>query len=93
MRVLGCLGCGIKGAGNVPFSYLHVLLHSINTCPHNRFSVVGYLFDFCFGARASAAMGYTHIFKDSACNAGDTGDVGLISGLGRCLVGGNGNLL
>jgi len=31
--------------------------------------------------------------KDSACNAGDTGDVGLIPGLGGSSEGGNGNLL
>ena len=29
--------------------------------------------------------------KESACNAGDTGDLGLISGLGRSPGGGNGN--
>ena len=31
--------------------------------------------------------------KESACNAGDTGDVGLIPGLGRSPGGGNGNPL
>ena len=31
--------------------------------------------------------------KESACNAGDTGDAGLIPGLGRSLEEGNGNLL
>ena len=31
--------------------------------------------------------------KESACSAGDTGDVGSILGLGRSLEGGNGNLL
>ena len=31
--------------------------------------------------------------KESACNAGDTGDVGLISGLGRSPGEGNGNPL
>ena len=31
--------------------------------------------------------------KESTCNAGDTGDVGLISGLGRSPGGGNGNTL
>ena len=27
--------------------------------------------------------------KEAACNAGDTGDIGLIPGLGRCPGGGN----
>ena len=31
--------------------------------------------------------------KESACNAGDTGDVGSIPGSGRSPGGGNGNLL
>ena len=31
--------------------------------------------------------------KESACNARDTGDAGLILGLGRTPGGGNGNLL
>ena len=31
--------------------------------------------------------------KESACNAGDTGDMCSIPGLGRSLVGGNGNIL
>ena len=31
--------------------------------------------------------------KELACNAGDTGDMGSISGSGRSLGGGNGNLL
>ena len=31
--------------------------------------------------------------KESACNAGDTGDMGLIPGLGRSPRGGNGNPL
>ena len=31
--------------------------------------------------------------KESACNAGDTGDAGSTSGLGRSPGGGNGNLL
>ena len=31
--------------------------------------------------------------KESTCNAGDTGDVGSISGLGRSPRGGNGNPL
>ena len=31
--------------------------------------------------------------KESACNAGDTGDVGSIPGLGRSSGGGNGNPL
>ena len=31
--------------------------------------------------------------KESACNAGDTGDAGLIPGLGRSSGGGNGNPL
>ena len=31
--------------------------------------------------------------KESACNAGDIGDVGSISGLGRSPEGGHGNLL
>ena len=31
--------------------------------------------------------------KDSTCNAGDTGDMGLIPGLGRSPGGGNGNPL
>ena len=31
--------------------------------------------------------------KESACNAGDTGDMGSIPGLGRSPGGGNGNLL
>ena len=31
--------------------------------------------------------------KESACNAGDTGDVGSISGLGRSPGGGDGNTL
>ena len=31
--------------------------------------------------------------KESACNAGATGDLGLIPGLGRSLGGGNGNPL
>ena len=31
--------------------------------------------------------------KESACSAGDTGDVGLIPGWGRFPGGGNGNLL
>ena len=31
--------------------------------------------------------------KESACNAGDTGDMGLIPGLGRSIGGGNGNPL
>ena len=32
-------------------------------------------------------------FKESACNAGDTGDTGLIPGLGRSPGGGNDNPL
>ena len=31
--------------------------------------------------------------KESACNTGDTGDVGLIPGSGRVSAGGNGNPL
>ena len=31
--------------------------------------------------------------KDSTCNAGDTGDAGLVCGLGRSSGGGNGNPL
>ena len=31
--------------------------------------------------------------KESACNAGDAGDVGSIPGWGRALKGGNGNSL
>ena len=31
--------------------------------------------------------------EESVCSAGDTGDVGLISGLGRSPAGGNGNPL
>ena len=31
--------------------------------------------------------------QESACNAGDTGDVGLIPGSGRCPRGGSGSLL
>ena len=33
------------------------------------------------------------VSKESACNAGDTGDAGLITGLGRFPEGGNGNPL
>ena len=33
------------------------------------------------------------VSKESACNAGDTGDVGLISGSGRSPGGGHGNPL
>ena len=33
------------------------------------------------------------VVKEAACNAGDTGDAGLIPGSGRSPGGGNGNLL
>ena len=41
-----------------------------------------------FGASPVARVG-----KEAACNAGDTGDTGLIPGLGRCPGGGHGNPL
>ena len=40
-------------------------------------------------------MGFSNgsVGKEFACNAGDTGDMGWIDGLGRSLGKGNGNLL
>ena len=45
--------------------------------------------DGCRGSRASSVVNK----KESTCNAGDTGDAGLIPGSGTCPGGGNGNPL
>ena len=48
-----------------------------------------------FAAKQTDLMGFPNgsADKEPACNAGDTGNVGLIPGLGRSPGGGNGNPL
>ena len=43
--------------------------------------------------RAQKGFPYSSVSKESACNAGDLGNVSFISGLGRSPGGGNGNPL
>ena len=45
------------------------------------------------GLQLGFILGWGSMGKESACNAGDTGDLGSVPGLGRSPGGGHGNLL
>ena len=47
----------------------------------------------CYYVLSSLGLPWWLSSKESACNAGDTGDVGSVPGLGRVPAGGHGNLL